>query len=73
MRIRRSAVALAGSLVLAAGLAAAPSPAPESPQSSPFGEEIDVRVVNVEVVVTDGKGERVTGLSPRDFTLTVDG
>ena len=73
MRSRRSAVVFAGLLVLAAGLAAAPSPAPAPPPGSPFGEEIDVRVVNVEVVVTDGKSERVTGLQPRDFTLTVDG
>ena len=73
MRIRHSAVAFAGLLVLAAGLAATPSPAPSSESASPFGEEIDVRVVNVEVVVTDRHGERVTGLTPADFTLTVDG
>lgn len=73
MRIRHSAVAFAGLLVLAAGLAATPSPAPSAASSSPFGEEIDVRVVNVEAVVTDHHGQRVTGLSPGDFTLTVDG
>jgi hypothetical protein len=73
MRIRHSAVAFAGFLVLAAGLAATPSPAPSSSSPSPFGEEIDVRVVNVEVVVTDRNGQRVTGLTPADFTLTVDG
>ena len=38
-----------------------------------FGEEIDVRVINVEVVVTDGKGNRVTDLKPGDFRLKVDG
>ena len=37
-----------------------------------FGEVVDVRVVNLEVVVTD-KGSRVTGLRPDDFILTVDG
>ena len=37
-----------------------------------FGEVIDVRVVNLEVVVTE-KGIRVTGLRPDDFILTVDG
>lgn len=37
-----------------------------------FGEVIDVRVVNLEVVVTE-KGLRVTGLRPDDFILTVDG
>ena len=38
-----------------------------------FGEEIDVRVINVEVVVTDAKGNRVTDLKPGDFRLKVDG
>lgn len=46
----------------------------ESAQGEPsvFGEIIDVRVVNLEVVVTE-KGERVTGLGPDDFLLTIDG
>ncbi len=39
----------------------------------PFGESIDVRVVNVEAVVTDRAGHRVTGLKPGDFRLRVDG
>jgi len=52
---------------------AQPAPA-RAPESAPiFGEEIDVRVVNVEVVVTDRQGNRVTGLSPGDFHLRVDG
>src|SRR6476661_6349938 len=38
-----------------------------------FGESIDVRVVNVETVVVDRKGERVRGLSAADFRLLVDG
>lgn len=41
--------------------------------SEPFGEVIDVRVVNVEVVVTDRDGKRVSGLKPGDFRLKVDG
>ncbi|MEM7052832.1 MAG: VWA domain-containing protein [Acidobacteriota bacterium] len=40
---------------------------------SPFGEVVEVRVVNVEVVVTDGQGIRVTGLAPEDFRLRVGG
>ncbi|HEV2846700.1 MAG TPA: VWA domain-containing protein, partial [Thermoanaerobaculia bacterium] len=43
-----------------------------SPQTS-FGESIDVRVVNVEAVVTDAKGNRVRGLTAKDFQLEVDG
>lgn len=48
---------------------------PAAPAANPgvFGEALDVRVVNVEVVVTDKKGTRVDGLSAADFTLEVDG
>lgn len=38
-----------------------------------FSDVLDVRVVNVEVVVTDRSGERVTGLTTADFELLVDG
>jgi len=38
-----------------------------------FGETIDVRVVNVEAVVTAASGERVRGLGAADFRLLVDG
>lgn len=37
-----------------------------------FSDVIDVRVVNVEVVVTNRKGERVRGLQASDFELRVD-
>lgn len=47
-------------------------PAAEPPESI-FGEQIEVRVVNVEVVVTDKDGNRVSGLAPSDFVLKVDG
>lgn len=40
---------------------------------SVFGETVEVRVVNVEVVVTDREGNRVHGLTPGDFRLYVDG
>jgi len=60
-------------LALALGLLA-PGQAQQAPETpvSLFGEVIDVRVVNLEVVVTRG-GERVTGLGPQDFVLSVDG
>ena len=38
-----------------------------------FGEEVDVRVVNVDVFVTDKKGRRVPGLSREDFRVFQDG
>ncbi|MFL6194539.1 MAG: VWA domain-containing protein [Thermoanaerobaculia bacterium] len=47
--------------------------AQETDKPPVFGESLDVRVVNVEVVVTDRKGNRVTGLGPKDFRLEVDG
>ncbi len=42
-------------------------------QRDVFGEVIDVRVVNLETVVTDRAGNRVRGLTRDDFRLTVDG
>ncbi len=38
-----------------------------------FSDVIDVRVVNLEIVVTDRAGNRVSGLSAADFRLLVDG
>ncbi|HZF11672.1 MAG TPA: VWA domain-containing protein [Thermoanaerobaculia bacterium] len=63
-------------LILAATtlpIAAQPAPAPAPPGTPIFGEEVEVRVVNVEVVVTDKQGNRVIGLTPKDFRLRVDG
>src|ERR687892_670709 len=48
------------------------APAPAEPPSF-FGEAIDVRVVNVEAVVTDRQGNRVPDLKQGDFHLQVDG
>jgi len=49
------------------------APGPENPLPGVFGEIVDVRVVNIEVVVTDKQGVPVGGLSPDDFELVVDG
>ena len=38
-----------------------------------FSESIDVSLVNVEVIVTDRKGERVRGLKASDFTILEEG
>lgn len=58
-----------------AGLATAQGskPAPPSDTQSLFGEQIEVRVINVEVVATNKRGERVPDLKPEDFRLKVDG
>ncbi|MFL6292228.1 MAG: VWA domain-containing protein [Thermoanaerobaculia bacterium] len=59
-------------LLLAASLLG-PFAVPAQTPEETFGEVIDVRVVNVEAVVTDRKGKRVTGLQAGDFRLLVDG
>ncbi len=61
-------MAVAGLLVLGAVSTARQQDLPPL-----FSEVIDVRVVNVEVVVTDRNGRRVSGLMPSDFELRVDG
>ena len=47
--------------------------APADVPAGAFAEVIDVRVVNLEAVVVDRQGNRVSGLKPEDFTLKVDG
>jgi len=50
----------------------APPAAAQGDAGEPFVEVIDVRVVNLEVVVVDRDGNRVSGLGPEDFRLRVD-
>jgi VWFA-related protein len=64
------------SVLLVTGLAAQePADGTGAPGGEPptFSDVLDVRVVNVEVVVTDRDGRRVTGLGPDDLELVVDG
>ncbi|HSF43419.1 MAG TPA: hypothetical protein VLT87_26710, partial [Thermoanaerobaculia bacterium] len=68
----RSRAVLLSALLAAAPAVAQQPPAQEAPPSV-FGEQIDVRVVNVEAVVTDREGNRVQNLGPSDFRLKVDG
>jgi VWFA-related protein len=61
-------------VVLALAVVAPVLPAgAQEPGGEVFGEAIDVRVVNVEAVVTDKRGDRVQGLTAADFRLLVDG
>lgn len=60
-----------GILLVVGGLAVTAQA--QEPLPGVFGEIIDVRVVNVEVVVEDKDGLRVQGLAPEDFLLMVDG
>ncbi len=70
---RRSPAALSLVLGLAWPLAVgAQLPDQAPPADLFFGEEIDVRVVNLEVVVEDRSGNRVHGLGADDFRIFVD-
>ena len=59
--------------MLAALVLASPATSQDVPLPDLFSDTIDVRVVNVEVVVTDRDGSRVQGLQVGDFELLVDG
>ncbi len=59
-------------LVLAIPLLAIPAGAQPDPDSI-FVDRVDVNVINVEVFVTDKKGQRITGLGPDDFEIFEDG
>jgi VWFA-related protein len=53
-------------------------PAPPAPPASqqplpPVSESVEVSVTNIEVVVTDSKGNRVGGLTREDFEVKQDG
>ena len=63
----------AASPFLALLLTALPAIGQEAPLPNLFSDVMDVRVVNVEAVVTDRKGSRVAGLEASDFELLVDG
>ncbi len=66
----KSTACLLALLLISALPAAAQPPGTDLPPT--FGEIIDVRVINLEVVVTDRK-TRVMGLGSDDFQLLVDG
>jgi VWFA-related protein len=71
---RLAGLAWATWLAMTPALAQTPPTASASVEPDPVvSDVVDVRVVNVEVVVTDSRGKRVTGLKPGDFRLEVDG
>jgi VWFA-related protein len=78
MRRPRSVLALAGSLLFAlvslfTALAAPAQPPSAEPPAAAFGERVDVVLVEVETIVVDRQGRRVSGLGRDDFRLLVDG
>jgi VWFA-related protein len=52
---------------------AAPSPTPRSQALAPVAESARVDITNIEVVVTDSKGNRVRDLAKEDFDIRQDG
>ena len=52
---------------------AAPAPKAQESPFPPVTESVDVTVTNVDVFVTDSKGQRVAGLKADDFDIRQDG
>src|SRR5258706_243196 len=50
-----------------------PPPPPQTEAPAPYLEKMDIRVINVDVVVTDKKGNRVRGLTRDDFEIYENG
>src|SRR5262252_6166262 len=50
---------------------APPAPAPQAPQT--FRETVEVRVMDLDVVVMDSKGNMIPNLTKEDFRVRVDG
>ncbi len=59
-------------ILLVTGLAG-PTPLAAQTDSAIFSDVIDVEVFNLEVVVTDKKGQAITGLTRDDFEIFEDG
>ena len=63
---------MAAALILSASTALAQQP-PAPSQLPTFSESVEVRVLNLDVDVTDSKGAPVTDLKREDFTLKIGG
>lgn len=60
-------------LLAAASLEAQTGTAPAQQAIPPVSERVEVSITNIEVVVTDSKGNRVTNLTKDDFEVLQDG
>ena len=72
--IRRYASYSLGALALslpALAMAQAPAAPPQEPPT--FRESVEVRVMDLDVSVTDSRGNPVTDLKKDDFRVAVDG
>jgi VWFA-related protein len=77
MVLFRPSASLAVAALLAAtcafALSAAPPGTEPTPRPGPLVRNVDVTVTNIDVVVTDSKGNRVAGLTGPDFEVYEDG
>ena len=83
--LRPWAVALSALFLVGSPMAPAQNPpAPQNPpppaakqdpsrSMGPVSERVDVSVTNIDVVVTDSKGNRIPGLTAQDFEVFQDG
>ena len=72
-RLRERTIKLATAILMILAVASLQAQAPRSSLPGVFSEVLDVRVVNLEVVVTDRDGVPIFGLGPNAFDLKVDG
>lgn len=70
---RRSAALLVALLTAAPAGAAGAAQGPAPPPAGGFDDSVQVNVVNVDVYVTDRRGEPVTGLTADHFEIFEDG
>lgn len=68
----KNAKSFFGLLLLSASARAQKKPATKPGELAPLTENVTVAVTNLEVVVTDSKGNRVPGLKKEDFQLFED-
>jgi VWFA-related protein len=71
--MRRTSLAILALALASQAAAFGAQPAAVAAVDVPFGEHLDVNVVNVEAYVTDRDGHPVHGLQRGDFTLLEDG
>jgi VWFA-related protein len=73
-RGRRALPALAAVFAATTALAQpTPTPGPPSSRAGSVVRSVDVSITNIDVIVSDSKGNRVTGLKKEDFEVVEDG
>lgn len=70
--MRRTAIALTFAVALAVA-APAQEPPPPGEEPSVFRESVEVHVMDLDVVVTDSRGQSIPDVKREEFTVRVDG